>query len=928
MLLGGALAAWLPVASPSLTLNPSSGPPGTSVTAYGQGFTADVPVTVNWDGAPVGGGTVAADGTFAVGFSIPGDASAGPHTVAMCAFSCGQNFEEVTTGFAVIIQATPTISCLQMQNCTATPTRTSPPTATRTCQQLQNCTATPSLTATVTSTATATPIGFTPSSTPTATLVPSGTPSPTPVPTATATRPPSLAGWIGYVGETITSLFGGIGEGLGIATRTPTPIPVDIELVKIEITQGIQCLNNPDCADNSVGLYERRPTLVRAYVRLNSGPAFINNVSGTLCLGSVYDRGCPFPVRPLSPITVERVSDPASLFRGNLKATLSFIVPSDWIDSPKSFFLTVNVNPGGERVVETTYDNNNIVQYVTFARRRRMDVVFVPFLSNGAVSTYEDRWPIVSWLQLAYPTNDIHVWTTGLWLIKNYTFNDMSGGGCGGWSKLLDDLEWFRGKNWQIYYGMVNVKSLQAGSPGGCGRYDGAFVSAGRASIANRQPGETAAQEIGHNYERHHAPGFGAGSPDLGFPSSTGNLDEYGVDIVRRQVYPPGTSYDFMGYGGDEATKWISLYTWRALEAQLPLAALNGAAGLASPADVRQTEADFLVASGRLSPEAVTIDDGFFRLRLPSDSADTLRDGPYRLELLASDGTVLRSRTFSPASDSNHEPSLSGSFLLREPWLDGTAAIVLRYQGTEVLRRALTSSAPIVHLMQPNGGESWGAGDQTLRWEASDPDGDPLQTLVEYSRDDGATWQTVALPGDTTSLTIDASYLPGSPTARVRVIVSDGLQTTTDESDGSFSVSDKPPKVFITSIEEDKTLKLGTPLILIATGSDPEDGPIEDAAYRWASDVDGVLGQGGFLTTSALSLGEHIITLETADSRGQVGSHVVHVVVEPAPSPEEQGVSPGGGSASAALLLIICGGALMGVALVGVAVVARRPRRT
>ena len=160
-----------------------------------------------------------------------------------------------------------------------------------------------------------------------------------------------LTGWIGRVGETVGGFFGHLGESLGIVTRTPTPVPVDIELVKIEITQGIQCLDNPTCADNSVTLYDQRPTLIRAYLRLNSGPATLKNVSGTLCVGSVYDRGCPFPVRPLAPMTVERsVTDPVSFFRGNIKGTLNFIVPSDWIASPSSFFLTVNVNPErGER---------------------------------------------------------------------------------------------------------------------------------------------------------------------------------------------------------------------------------------------------------------------------------------------------------------------------------------------------------------------------------------------------------------------------------------------------------------------------------------------------------------------------------------------------------------------------------------------------
>lgn len=901
------IGAARPPASPALSLNPTIGAPGSFVSASGSGFTPGVDVSLLWDGTTdVGGGTVAADGTVGIGFNVPGGASVGGHSVLLCAF-CGQNFEEATAGFQVIPAPTATVTCAQLQNCTATPTSSPLPTGTWT----------PTWTASPTPLASDTP---TTSPSPEATETPSISPTTRPTNTATPTPSPTPGFFIRWIRDTL----GGLSLRMSFATRTPTSVPVDIELVAVEITQSVQCFANPDCADNSVTLYERRPTLVRAYVRLNSGPAFINNVSATLCQGSVYDRGCPFPIRPLAPVTVERVvSDPVSFFRGNLNGTLNFLVPAGWIDHPQSFFLTVNVNPGGERVAETGYENNNQVDYFSFARHRKMDVVFVPFVSNGASATYADRWPIVAWLQLAYPTNDIRVWTTGYWLVKNYAFNDLGGGGCGkGWSTLLDGLEWFRGKNWQIHYGMVDTNSLQAGSPGGCGRYDGAFVSAGRTGVADRRPGETAAQELGHNFERRHAPGFGAGNPDGAFPSSDGTLDEFGVDIVRMQVYRPGIDFDFMGYGGGEPNRWISLYTWRALEALLPLAANRGL-HVASPSDAQPAESEFLVASGWLAPESVTIEDGFFRLQLPSDSADTLPDGPYRLELVSDDGTILTSRMFGPSADSNSDPGLGGSFFLRQPWIEGTTGVILRYEGTELARRTLSASPPAVQLLEPNGGESWGLGEQTIRWASSDADRDTLQTMIDYSLDDGTTWQTIAMPGSTTSFTFDASMLPGSAAARMRVVVSDGLQTARDTSDTPFTVADKPPEVFITSVEDGRRVRQGTPLILMAAGSDSEDGPIGPDAFRWTSDLDGELGRGGFVTPFDLSLGEHTLVLEASDSRGQVGQHSVHIIVEPGPALEEQAPAQTP-AASIAIALVVCGSLLVAGAVLGTILIRRR----
>jgi len=899
-----------PPTSPAVFLNPTIGSPGTHVVASGSGFTAGVDVSLLWDGTTnVGAGTVAADGTVGIGFTVPGGASVGGHSVVLCAF-CGQNFEEATAGFQVIQAPTATFTCAQLQNCTATPSKTSPPTSTSTPTSTDSATPLASLTPTA-------------SPSPVATDTPSTTPSPRPTNTSTPTPTTTPGPFLRWIRDTI----GGITVSLSFPTRTPTSVPVDIELVKIEITQGIQCLNNPDCPDNSVGLYEKRPTLIRAYLRLNSGPATLTNVSGTLCVGSVYDRGCPFPVRPLAPMTLERsVTDPVSFFRGNIKGTLNFIVPSEWIASPSSFFLTVNVNPGGESAVETTYDNNNLLQYVTFNRHRRLDVVFVPFYSNGAIALYDHRWPIVAWLQLALPTNDIRVWTTGMWLVGDLAFNDLEDGGCGkGWTKALDSLEWFRGKNWQIYYGMVDRKSIQDGSPGGCGRYDGAFVSAGQSGLPSRDPGETAAQEIGHNFERHHAPGFGAGNPDPDFPSSIGALDEYGVDIVRMQVYRKDADFDFMGYGGGESSTWTSLYTWRAIEGLMGLAVHETGLHLASPADKLQAESDFLVASGWLTPDAVTIDEGFFHLRLAADSKDTLPEGPYQLELVAADGTVLKSRDFGPASDSDSFPGTHGGFLIREPWVEGTSAVVIRYQGGEMARRTLSSHAPVVRLLEPNGGDNWSDGEKTVRWEASDADGDPLQTMIEYSVDDGATWQTMGMVEAGTSLTMDSSHLPGSWAARIRVVVSDGLQTSSDASDTAFTVSDKTPEVFITSVEEGQRVTQGTPLILMAAGSDPEDGPIGDEAFRWTSDRDGEVGHAGFVTAFDLSLGDHTLVLEASDSAGQVGRHTVHIVVEPAPVLEAQ--APGAGPAtSIAGLLVVCGALLVGGAFLGLILLRRRQR--
>jgi hypothetical protein len=70
--------------SPTVTLAPSSGPPGTAVTATGSGFPANELVSVLYVPTHTflaGGILVQPDGTFTVKFTIPGNAVPGTFNI-------------------------------------------------------------------------------------------------------------------------------------------------------------------------------------------------------------------------------------------------------------------------------------------------------------------------------------------------------------------------------------------------------------------------------------------------------------------------------------------------------------------------------------------------------------------------------------------------------------------------------------------------------------------------------------------------------------------------------------------------------------------------------------------------------------------------------------------------------------------------------
>jgi len=60
----------------------------------------------------------------------------------------------------------------------------------------------------------------------------------------------------------------------------------------------------------------------------------------------------------------------------------------------------------------------------------------------------------------------------------------------------------------------------------------------------------------------------------------------------------------------------------------------------------------------------------------------------------------------------------------------------------------------------------------------------------------------------------------------------------------------------------------GENIIFSGTGTDVEDGQLNDGALAWTSSIDGPIGTGSTLITSGLTPGEHHITLSATDSNG------------------------------------------------------------
>jgi hypothetical protein len=654
--------------------------------------------------------------------------------------------------------------------------------------------------------------------------------------------------------------------------------PPDIQVVGVEVTQAIQDM------DNTAPLVEDKPTTARVYI-LGQG-CHVSDITAEL--RSPHGTLHPFN----GPIQAEALPDPrpTSMERANpTTKSLNFAPGVDWQQGTSTW--QAEVNPGCARPDAECGDANVFrVQDLTFHQTQPLTLVLLPirYTYDGydLTPTPAEYGSLLAALLKLYPISRHSIsspWGYGpVEWDDDLTTKD-------GWEDLLDRLWWYNfwtadpGPN-TYWYGVVDDR-VPLGSAGilGMGFLDG-DEAVGRLGAGGDL---TLAHELGHNLGRLH-PGCQSdeANPDPNWPKAYSRChlavyvhDGYfGFDPTTTAVYAPDDWADFMTY---RRPPWVSEYTYKGLYARLAATAAQVAAPQA-PAD-----GEYLAVSGSvtLTNHAVTLDT-MWRTTEPGVPY-TPRAGPYTLELRNAGGQTLITHTFDLRDLDQPPGAETGYFMEVMPYHASTARIVLKHDAVELAARGVSAHAPTVALTYPNGGESL-IGTITVRWTATDADGDPLRYVVQYSHDGESSWQAAALDTSAslsaglaeTSLQIDMSQLPGGGQCLFRVIASDGVNTGQDRSDAAFSVARKPPQAVIVEPQAGAVLTPRYPLTLWGLGLDPEEGALGDAALAWTDSVSGTLGTGSEIELpGGLAPGWHTLTLTAADSEGMTGADSVTVYV-------------------------------------------------
>ena len=178
--------------------------------------------------------------------------------------------------------------------------------------------------------------------------------------------------------------------------------------------------------------------------------------------------------------------------------------------------------------------------------------------------------------------------------------------------------------------------------------------------------------------------------------------------------------------------------------------------------------------------------------------------GAYRVALYDAQGKLLSQTGFDLAfeqSGVNGGPTDHAHFVMRIEWKSGTQRVTLEDgAGRTLAEVAVTPHAPQIEVTSPKGGEAWPLAERrTLRWTASDEDGDALTYFVDVSSDGGITWLPVVVDltrpeyaFDTSSYEVGTAYL-------LRVRASDGVNTTAAISGGPFSIVAANPRPWETA---------------------------------------------------------------------------------------------------------------------------------
>jgi hypothetical protein len=702
-----------------------------------------------------------------------------------------------------------------------------------------------------------------------------------------------------------------------------TCLPANIELVGIEVIQTIQDWNN------SAPLVENKTTYVRAHIQpLDSQNTVVARARLRGYRDGVELTGSPLTAESPGYI-IARAN--AAQRRSIIGDSLNFRLPHDWLNG--SVELRVE-GLGGLNCHESAGLPNDCSVTVTFSRTDRLEIEFVGIEWSEDGNTYEvlpgHYSELAERLRAIYP---IASDTTGL----DWRWDEMK------WDSIfrpsllavLARLELMQASDLcfsslgceRIYYGVLRGPS--ASNIGGLAIIGG-NVSSGFLPDDEFTYGRNRhAHEIGHNLGRGHAVHGPLIDPTIapfdeykeGWCGETAPLDAeefpisgqvsgmtvatisaldvgndailYGIDTNinqdihnrNRVVIDPREHFELMSYCGlpnapfaQSTFRWISEYTYEILR--------NEINNRFNPVNLSEVEVPitYLAVRGFIDNTSDQVEFLPFSQISSTVPINQQSQGEYVLRLSDQSGTTVSATAFQPseiAADLSGEDPGKKIFMILVPHNPNAYQATIMHDGASVGEFSRSQNSPTINIVYPNGGEYLSGQTVTLSWTSADIDGDILSHVIQYSRDGGATWETLTADWPHQAYQVNLSELGESNSGLIRVTASDGFNVESDTSDSTFTTPNNPPEAHIHSPFDGQAFIGVENVILAGSAVDREEEHLIGSSLEWTSDLDGFIGTGDnfLINASQLSDGNHTITLTATDSGGLTSTASVNVVI-------------------------------------------------
>jgi hypothetical protein len=393
----------------------------------------------------------------------------------------------------------------------------------------------------------------------------------------------------------MTNCKGG-GSTASVVIYKPIAAGTSVKVLGMEVTQATQTLFN------NIPMVAGKPTILRLYMSVEGPTTTITGVSGEL--SASRPGGAVLPnIASANQITIDSSQDITSK-RLDITKSLNFVLPPDWYSQGTLQFVvsSLYVQSFVLPIPCDGCDLNlpNVNSFFNFSPTRPLKLILAPYSYKNGFDPDAFLTPMgaLQWLNNVYPlAGNFPEVGSGVDLVRilplqktNYDLHSDDDGD--NFLQDLDSLLFFL----KLVDGGASGAHLLAMTPCGCGGraelpgsvayVDTWAVQNGAVPVRNFEGyGQIWAQEIAHNFGRHHASNAHNEQPptDSSFPVPHGGIAQPGLGIITDWwngspfVVPPGNpvsggnhAHDFMSYGAvndqqDHTFSWVSPYTYEGL---------------------------------------------------------------------------------------------------------------------------------------------------------------------------------------------------------------------------------------------------------------------------------------------------------------------------------------------------------------------------